>query len=202
MIENPAYQDAYPAIPASGLKSFGAASPLYAPGGALAVGFDGPPRPPCRVRRIRPIRRSPSRCRPPSPAILDGADPRAELTKAAKAIDAGYRRTTTVTRPSAATSAVRPALREDRPPAIPTIPDREGAEHDCADCDLDRPAETARPRRLIGARWQELLMLLPACAIIAGFLLLPFILSFPMSLTNRRLIPAGPFRRARQLRGR
>lgn len=27
---------------------------------------------------------------------------------------------------------------------------------------LTRPAETARPRRLIGARWQELLMLLPA----------------------------------------
>ena len=32
-------------------------------------------------------------------------------------------------------------------------------------------------------------MLLPACVIVAFFLLLPFILSFPMSLTNRRLIP-------------
>ncbi len=32
-------------------------------------------------------------------------------------------------------------------------------------------------------------MLLPACAIVACFLLLPFILSFPISLTNRRLIP-------------
>lgn len=32
-------------------------------------------------------------------------------------------------------------------------------------------------------------MLLPACAIVALFLLLPFVLSFPMSLTNRRLIP-------------
>ncbi len=32
-------------------------------------------------------------------------------------------------------------------------------------------------------------MLLPASVIVACFLLLPFILSFPMSLTNRRLIP-------------
>jgi len=46
-----------------------------------------------------------------------------------------------------------------------------------------------RPKRLIGARMQEFLMLAPACIIVAGFLLLPFILSFPMSLTNRRLIP-------------
>lgn len=54
---------------------------------------------------------------------------------------------------------------------------------------MTRPAETARPKRRIGARLQEFLMLLPACAIVAFFLLLPFVLSFPMSLTNRRLIP-------------
>lgn len=54
---------------------------------------------------------------------------------------------------------------------------------------MTRPAETARPKRLIGARLQEFLMLLPACLIVGIFLLLPFVLSFPMSLTNRRLIP-------------
>lgn len=54
---------------------------------------------------------------------------------------------------------------------------------------MTRPAETARPKRLIGARLQEFLMLLPACVIVGIFLLLPFVLSFPMSLTNRRLIP-------------
>ncbi|WP_299131666.1 carbohydrate ABC transporter permease [uncultured Amaricoccus sp.] len=54
---------------------------------------------------------------------------------------------------------------------------------------LTRPAESARPKRLIGARMQEFLMLLPACVVVGLFLLLPFILSFPMSLTNRRLIP-------------
>lgn len=54
---------------------------------------------------------------------------------------------------------------------------------------LTRPAESARPKRLIGARMQEFLMLLPACVIVGLFLLMPFILSFPMSLTNRRLIP-------------
>jgi multiple sugar transport system permease protein len=32
-------------------------------------------------------------------------------------------------------------------------------------------------------------MLLPACLVIAAFLLLPFALSFPISLTNQRLIP-------------
>ena len=54
---------------------------------------------------------------------------------------------------------------------------------------MTRPAETARPKRLIGARLQEFLMLLPACVIVGIFLLLPFLMSFPMSLTNRRLIP-------------
>lgn len=54
---------------------------------------------------------------------------------------------------------------------------------------MTRPAETARPKRLIGARLQEFLMLLPACLLVGIFLLLPFVLSFPMSLTNRRLIP-------------
>ncbi|MFT3974136.1 MAG: sugar ABC transporter permease [Amaricoccus sp.] len=54
---------------------------------------------------------------------------------------------------------------------------------------MTRPAETARPKRLIGARLQEFLMLLPASVIVAVFLLLPFLMSFPMSLTNRRLIP-------------
>ena len=54
---------------------------------------------------------------------------------------------------------------------------------------MTRPAETARPKRLIGARLQEFLMLLPACVIVGIFLLLPFVLSFPRSLTNRRLIP-------------
>ncbi|RAZ70800.1 carbohydrate ABC transporter permease [Mesorhizobium atlanticum] len=52
-----------------------------------------------------------------------------------------------------------------------------------------RAAAAPRAKRLIGARLQEFLMLLPACAIVAFFLLLPFVLSFPMSLTNRRLIP-------------
>ncbi len=46
-----------------------------------------------------------------------------------------------------------------------------------------------RPKRLIGARWQELFMLLPSIVIISLFLLLPFLLSFPISMTNRRLIP-------------
>lgn len=89
MIENPAYQDAYRGHSGfPGLKSFGAASPLYAPGGALQVGFEQ------AAKTAVP--------RPPHPAypaitlavqtaftnILDGADPQAELTKAAKAIDA------------------------------------------------------------------------------------------------------------------
>jgi multiple sugar transport system permease protein len=53
------------------------------------------------------------------------------------------------------------------------------------------PPQTAatRPKRIVSARQQELLMLLPACLVIAAFLLLPFILSFPLSLTNQRLIP-------------
>jgi len=46
-----------------------------------------------------------------------------------------------------------------------------------------------RPKRLIGARWQELFMLLPSLVVISLFLLLPFLLSFPISMTNRRLIP-------------
>jgi multiple sugar transport system permease protein len=51
----------------------------------------------------------------------------------------------------------------------------------------------ARPKRLLGARAQESLMLLPACLIVAAFLLTPFVMSFPISLTNQRLIPR-PYR--------
>ena len=46
-----------------------------------------------------------------------------------------------------------------------------------------------RPKRWLGPRRQEFLMLLPALVVIALFLLLPFIMSFPISLTNQRLIP-------------
>ncbi|WP_299131665.1 extracellular solute-binding protein [uncultured Amaricoccus sp.] len=89
MIQDPEYQAAYrehSAFP--GLKSFGAASPLYAPGGPMAVAFEqaektAVPRPP----------------HPAYPAItlaaqsaftdiFDGADPQEELTKAAEEIDA------------------------------------------------------------------------------------------------------------------
>lgn len=89
MIQDPAYQQAYrehSGFP--GLKSFGAASPIYAPGGPMAVAFEQ------AAKTAVP--------RPPHPAypaitlatqtaftdILDGADPQAELTKAAEEIDA------------------------------------------------------------------------------------------------------------------
>ncbi len=89
MIQDPAYQEAYRSHSGfPGLKSFGAASPLYAPGGALDVAFEQ------AAKTAVP--------RPPHPAypaitlatqtaitdILDGADPQAELTKAAEEIDA------------------------------------------------------------------------------------------------------------------
>ena len=89
MIQDPAFQKAHrdhSGFP--GLKSFGAASPLYAPGGPMAVAFEQ------AAKTAVP--------RPPHPAypaislatqtaftnILDGADPQADLTKAAAAIDA------------------------------------------------------------------------------------------------------------------
>lgn len=89
MIQDPDYQAAYrdhSGFP--GLKSFGAASPLYAPGGALEVAFEQ------AAKTAVP--------RPPHPAypaitlavqtaftdILDGADPQTALTKAAEEIDA------------------------------------------------------------------------------------------------------------------
>ena len=46
-----------------------------------------------------------------------------------------------------------------------------------------------RPKRWLKPRQQEFLMLLPACVVVALFLLLPFLMSFPISLTNERLIP-------------
>lgn len=49
--------------------------------------------------------------------------------------------------------------------------------------------DSAKPRQLLSGRRQESLMLLPACLVISAFLLLPFALSFPISLTNQRLIP-------------
>ncbi|MDE2384848.1 MAG: sugar ABC transporter permease [Alphaproteobacteria bacterium] len=54
-------------------------------------------------------------------------------------------------------------------------------------------SDTGRPKRLLPARYQELVMLLPACIIISAFLLVPFVMSFPISLTNQRLIPR-PYR--------
>jgi multiple sugar transport system substrate-binding protein len=89
MIEDPKYQEAYKAHSAfPGLKSFGAASPDYAPGGAMAVAFEQA----AKIAVPRPLH-------PAYPAItlaaqvainniFDGADPQTELTKAAKAIDA------------------------------------------------------------------------------------------------------------------
>lgn len=89
MIQDAKYQEAYKAHSAfPGLKSFGAASPDYAPGGAMAIAFEQ------AAKSAVP--------RPPHPAypaitlaaqvaienIYDGADAQAELTKAAKAIDA------------------------------------------------------------------------------------------------------------------
>lgn len=50
-------------------------------------------------------------------------------------------------------------------------------------------AEMLRPKRWMGPRTQEYLMLLPALVVVALFLLLPFVMSFPISLTNERLIP-------------
>ncbi len=49
------------------------------------------------------------------------------------------------------------------------------------------PARRRGP--LFGGRIQELGMLLPALALIAAFLLLPFLSSFRIALTNERLIP-------------
>jgi multiple sugar transport system permease protein len=44
-------------------------------------------------------------------------------------------------------------------------------------------------KRLLSPRRQEFLMLAPALVVISAFLLLPFLMSFPISLTNERLIP-------------
>jgi multiple sugar transport system substrate-binding protein len=89
MIQDPKYQEAYKEHSGfPGLKSFGANSPLYAPGGPMAIAFEQ------AAKSAVP--------RPPHPAypaitlaaqvaitnILDGADPQTELTKAAKDIDA------------------------------------------------------------------------------------------------------------------
>jgi multiple sugar transport system permease protein len=46
-----------------------------------------------------------------------------------------------------------------------------------------------RKRRIWGGKLQELGMLAPACVLIGIFLLLPFLLSFRIALTNERLIP-------------
>ncbi len=46
----------------------------------------------------------------------------------------------------------------------------------------------SRSRRR-GRRLQEIGMLAPACILVAGFLLLPFLSSFELALTNQRLIP-------------
>lgn len=51
------------------------------------------------------------------------------------------------------------------------------------------PTLQRRPRRWLDPRRQEFLMLAPACLLVAIFLLLPFLMSFPISLTNQRLIP-------------
>ncbi|MCX5570121.1 ABC transporter substrate-binding protein [Kaistia nematophila] len=88
MLQDPAYRDAYKAHAGfPGLKSFAAASPLYADKGAMAVAFEQAGKS--------------AVARPPHPAyptitlafqnamtnIFDGADPQAELSKAAKKID-------------------------------------------------------------------------------------------------------------------
>jgi multiple sugar transport system permease protein len=52
-----------------------------------------------------------------------------------------------------------------------------------------RYGDAARPKRLLRGRQQELLMLLPAVVVVSICLLLPFLLSIPISLTNQRLIP-------------
>ena len=52
-----------------------------------------------------------------------------------------------------------------------------------------RYGDVVRPKRLLRGRQQELLMLFPAVLIVAICLLLPFVLSIPISLTNQRLIP-------------
>jgi multiple sugar transport system substrate-binding protein len=89
MIQDSKYQEAYrqhSGFP--GLKSFGAASPIYAPGGPMSVAFEQA----AKTAVPRPLH-------PAYPAItlaaqtaitniLDGADPQTELTNAAKAIDA------------------------------------------------------------------------------------------------------------------
>ncbi|MFO1210104.1 MAG: extracellular solute-binding protein [Amaricoccus sp.] len=89
MIEDPAYQEAvreHTGFP--GLKSFGAASPIYAPGGPLAMAFEqagktAVPRPPHPAYPAISIAAQTALT-----AILDGADPQEELTKAAEEIDA------------------------------------------------------------------------------------------------------------------
>lgn len=54
----------------------------------------------------------------------------------------------------------------------------------------DIPAAAGRRRRrLWDGRFQEVAMLLPALALVAIFLLLPFLSSFRIALTNERLIP-------------
>ncbi|MCX5518318.1 extracellular solute-binding protein [Kaistia defluvii] len=88
MLQDPAYRDAYKAHAGfPGLKSFAAASPLYADKGAMAIAFEQAGKS--------------AVARPPHPAyptitlafqnamtnIFDGADPQAELSKAAKKID-------------------------------------------------------------------------------------------------------------------
>ena len=52
-----------------------------------------------------------------------------------------------------------------------------------------RYGDVVRPKRLLRGRQQELLMLFPAVLIVAICLLLPFVLSIPISLTNQRLVP-------------
>lgn len=88
MLQDPAYRDAYKEHAGfPGLKSFAAASPLYADKGAMAVAFEQATKS--------------AVSRPPHPAyptitlafqnamtnIFDGADPQEELSKAAKKID-------------------------------------------------------------------------------------------------------------------
>ncbi|MFO1141845.1 MAG: extracellular solute-binding protein [Amaricoccus sp.] len=89
MIQDPAYQQAYrdhSGFP--GLKSFGAASPLYAEGGPMAVAFEQA----AKTAVPRPLHPAyPEITLATQTAItniLDGADAKEELTKAAQAIDA------------------------------------------------------------------------------------------------------------------
>jgi multiple sugar transport system substrate-binding protein len=89
MLQDPAYRAAYrdhAGFP--GLKSFAAASPLYAPGGAMAVAYEqagktAVPRPPHPAYPTITLSFQQAMTN-----IFDGADVQQELTKAAKAIDA------------------------------------------------------------------------------------------------------------------